>query len=64
MSNITKSEFDKIVSIFEEAGYIPRSYSGRGMYGEKCLGVVCSGSAARLMVDFATAHASSTVDNI
>ena len=30
---------DKIIRIIENAGYEPRSYSGRGMYGKYCLGV-------------------------
>ena len=28
-----------VQSVFEEAGYNCRSYSGRGMYGEKCLAI-------------------------
>lgn len=34
--------FEQIREAFENAGYEPRSYSGRGMYGKECLGVVCS----------------------
>lgn len=30
---------DKIINLIEAAGYEPRSYSGRGMYGKQCLGV-------------------------
>lgn len=34
-------DVDDIVQVIEDAGYHVRSYSGRGMYGEECLGVVC-----------------------
>lgn len=30
----------RLQSILEEAGLKPRAYSGRGMYGKQCLGVV------------------------
>lgn len=29
----------KLIEALEEAGYEPRSYSGRGMYGRTCVGV-------------------------
>ena len=36
----------------EEFGYDYREdYSGRGMYGHYCIGIVCSCSAAQLMMD-------------
>lgn len=31
---------DKLIEILEDAGYEPQSYSGRGMYGKECVGVV------------------------
>ncbi len=34
-------EFKQIIAAFENADYYPRSYSGRAMYGDQCLGVVC-----------------------
>ena len=43
---------ETIQAFCEEAGYEYRSdYSGRGMYGHKCIGIVCSCSAAELMLD-------------
>ena len=42
MARLDKESFDKLVQIFEEAEYEPRSYSGRFMYGKDCFGVVCS----------------------
>jgi len=35
-------------SMLEEAGYNPRSYSGRGMYGKSCLGVEINGNVGKL----------------
>lgn len=35
-------ENEAILRIIECAGYTARSYSGRGMYGRSCLGVVAS----------------------
>lgn len=35
-------ENEAILRIIEGAGYTARSYSGRGMYGRSCLGVVAS----------------------
>ncbi len=34
-------EFNRLVELFQDAGYEPRSYSGRGMYGKECLAVSC-----------------------
>ena len=31
---------NQLQKLFERAGYNTRSYSGRGMYGKECLGVV------------------------
>jgi hypothetical protein len=35
---------DIFACTLEEAGYEPRSYSGRGMYGRKCVGVALDAS--------------------
>jgi len=35
-------KFADITEAFEDAGYDVRSYSGRYMFGKKCLGVDCS----------------------
>lgn len=32
-------DFQQIVEAFENAGYEPTDYSGRFMYGDRCLGV-------------------------
>lgn len=32
---------DILKEIIENAGFEPRSYSGRGMFGEECVGFVC-----------------------
>jgi len=29
----------KLINLIRDAGYSPRSYSGRGMYGKECVGV-------------------------
>lgn len=34
-------EFKELVELIGSAGYEPRSYSGRGMNGKKCLGIDC-----------------------
>ena len=38
-------QFLQIVGFFEACGYDVRPYSGRGMYGQKCLGVECENPA-------------------
>jgi hypothetical protein len=37
---MSKMEFEKILQAFEDCGLDPRPYSGRGMYGKECLGIV------------------------
>jgi hypothetical protein len=34
-------KFSTLIQAIEDAGYEARSYSGRGMYGKSCVGVVC-----------------------
>lgn len=29
---------ERLIELIEEAGYEPREYSGRGMYGKYCVG--------------------------
>ena len=44
----TKSPEEKrdfIINVIERAGFEPRSYSGRGMYGKTCLGVDLPGAS-------------------
>jgi len=41
MNHLDIEQFREICEAFEGAGYDVREYSGRGMYGKKCLGVVC-----------------------
>jgi hypothetical protein len=56
-----KESFDKIVDAFETAGYEPRSYSGRAMYGAHCLGVECDNGAG-LMAELAVSIAEQASD--
>ena len=35
-------ELEFVKALREHLNYEPRSYSGRGMFGKKCLGVVCN----------------------
>lgn len=34
-------QFEKILDIIENAGFEPQDYSGRAMYGNRCLGITC-----------------------
>lgn len=34
-------EFNQLKTLIETAGYEAYSYSGRGMYGRKCVGLTC-----------------------
>lgn len=53
---MTDSEmFTKIIEALEDAGYEPYSYSGRGMYGKKCLAVNISHSVWKLCMNFNSA---------
>jgi hypothetical protein len=47
----------KLIEALEDAGYEPRSYSGRGMYGRECVGVVTSGASFRLGAEVAKSAA-------
>jgi len=49
MSRPTQDQFDAIVNAFEDAGYETRHYSGRSMYGQECLGIVCPNPLQALM---------------
>lgn len=49
-----KESYDKIFTAIEDAGYEPREYSGRGMYGRQCLGVTCERPAGFMVALFAT----------
>jgi hypothetical protein len=43
-----KASFDQIVEAFEETGEV-RSYSGRGMFGDHCLGVDCDNASSAIL---------------
>lgn len=43
--NISFISFQDLCNAIESAGYKPRSYSGRGMYGKRCLGVTCNNTS-------------------
>lgn len=48
-----KESFDTLVEAFESAGCDVRSYSGRGMYGRACLGVVTEENPAAFAIGLA-----------
>jgi hypothetical protein len=50
-------EAEKLIQALEDAGYGPYSYSGRAMYGRKCVGVTVKRdvSAFRLAAEIAVA---------
>ena len=48
------NEISLLQMMLEKAGYETRSYSGRGMYGKKCLGVTC-GNVFKLFSDVLSA---------
>lgn len=37
--NRDREQVEKFIEALEDAGYEPKSYSGRGMYGKKCVSV-------------------------
>lgn len=41
-----KESFDALCEALTDAGYEPRKYSGRAMFGRQCLAVHCDGGAA------------------
>ena len=47
--------FAKLVSILEDAGLAPRSYSGRAMYGQQCVGATFEGSLLGTIADITEA---------
>jgi hypothetical protein len=42
--------FDTVYEALIDAGYSPRSYSGRGMYGESCVGLALESETDLLKV--------------
>lgn len=44
-------DFNTLCEIIEEAGYSPRSYSGRGMYGKQCVGFTFEGNTLDAVAD-------------
>lgn len=49
----TKERIKQICNIIDSGGFEPRSYSGRGMYGESCLGVDLDGTYDLFTLGFA-----------
>lgn len=45
---------ETLIDLIERAGEEPQSYSGRGMYGRKCVGVVCK-NAFDMLADISDA---------
>ncbi len=46
---MNEMNLERIKEIFRDCDLTPRSYSGRGMYGRNCLGVVCGNPMADLL---------------
>lgn len=44
-------EFQELIDVLESAGYEPRSYSGRSMYGKECVGVTTDDSAVDVLIN-------------
>lgn len=44
-------KFEDIKELFESAGYEPMSYSGRGMFGRRCLAVRVSEHVFNVLLD-------------
>ena len=42
---------ERFIELLEEAGYNHRAYSGRGMFGEYCIGASTKGDAADMLSD-------------
>lgn len=42
-------QFELLVDLFGQADYEPRRYSGRGMMGRSCLGVICDVESTMLL---------------
>lgn len=59
------STFQLIKQTVEDMGYEPRSYSGRGMYGERCLGVTIDRDSNHNILEFVAAlvHELSAMDD-
>lgn len=56
---------DILRELLEEAGFDPVSYSGRGMYGKKCIGIeVNSTENAMLDLGYSAANSSVTSERI
>jgi hypothetical protein len=41
----------RLIALFRKAGYAPRPYSGRGMFGRECLGVSLRVPASEFWAD-------------
>lgn len=61
-------DFNTLIEIIEEAGYTPYSYSGRGMYGDRCVGFTTDGpllaTIATIINEVAYIHGHETEDKI
>lgn len=41
MANWTEDQYNDFIMALEDAGFEPRPYSGRSMYGKNCAGIDC-----------------------
>lgn len=48
-----KEQVEKFIEALQDAGYDPKSYSGRGMYGKCCVSVSDNESTRNLVWDIA-----------
>lgn len=55
---------EKLIEAIEDAGYEARSYSGRGMYGRECVGVVVGVAGFRLGAELAKSVAYLAEDDV
>ena len=46
---MNSKQFQALVELIEDAGFEARAYSGRGMYGQNCLGVTADCNPARVV---------------
>jgi hypothetical protein len=55
-------DFNTLIEIIEEAGYTPYSYSGRGMYGDSCVGFTTDDNQLKTAINLVNAAKWLTLD--
>lgn len=46
--------YTRLISLIELAGYAPVAYSGRGMFGKRCVGLTTDSSLQNVLADLVT----------